>query len=588
MYGRYHPAVPGSQVAPGGRDRAERAALTLRRAWALPLWSHVLCLVLLLAAASPFLRLSDAFTIDEGAYGVQVRDLDRGSWEFSYLGERADPTGRWLPLYNPSRNGGRSYAYVKQPAYPVAVLVATRLAGDVVGMHLLAMLGALGVAIAAWLVAAEIDPAASRGAFWLAAAGPVAVNAYLLWAHAPSAAMAGFATLAGLRLAKRITPLRVGALVACVAAGVLLRAEGLLFAGALALGLLLVGLRRRPWVARLGLPAACVAVAAGTVALEARWRGSIVGGSYSVPGLRGDDASPIGAGGGGLRRWFEGRVEGAWNSLLQGSLGDRRSAMYVATALALVVFAAWAGRRRRRGWQRDVGLALAAAGLLYAARLRIGGTQPMTGLLAAWPAVVLGMGLVPRRGARAARTLIVVAGIFAAAVLGSQYRVGGGREWGGRFLFPAMVLVAVLSTLGIRHLLHGWGRWKGGVTILVVGLVVIPTFTGLGMVRTSRGQAAAIVDEVASGDPRLVVTHVSGLPPFAWKVYPELGWMAVPPGEFQEATSRLRDAGFRDVTLLGPGSLRPGDLTSYPSIEDITGPEARQRGWRTFRLSVGP
>ncbi len=80
--------MPGSQVAPG-------PAQIVRRAWAGPLWSHALALALLLAALAPFLRLSDAFTIDEGAYGVQVRDLDRGRWEFDYKGETADPTGRY-------------------------------------------------------------------------------------------------------------------------------------------------------------------------------------------------------------------------------------------------------------------------------------------------------------------------------------------------------------------------------------------------------------------------------------------------------------------------------------------------------------
>jgi len=516
---------------------------------------------------------------------VQVHDLGRGTWEFDYRGEKADPTGRWLPLYNPSKNGDHWYAYVKQPVYPVAVLAATRLVGEVVGLHLPALLGAVGLAVAAWLLAAEVDPSASRGAFWLAAGGPAAVNAYLLWAHAPSAALAGFATLAGLRLAREVTWLRLAALLVCVAAGVLLRAEGLLFAAALASGLLLVGLRGRSWAVRLGVPAACAAAAAATVVLEARWRGAIVGRSYPPTGLRGDDASPLSGGGGAWRRWMAGRAEGAWNSLLQGSLGDRRSAVYVAAALALVVFAAWVGRRRRQGWQRDAALALVAAGILYAARLRGGGTQPMTGLLAAWPAVVLGLGVLPRHGARAARTLVVVAGVFALAVLASEYRVGGGREWGGRFLFPALALLAVLSTIGIRQLLEGWGRWRGAVSVLVVALVAIPTVTGLSMVRTSRGQAAAIVDEVTSGSPGLVVTHVSGLPPFAWKVYPEVGWMAVPPDQFQEATGRLREAGFADVTLLGPGTLVRGDLTSYPYVRDITGPEARRRGWRTFRLS---
>lgn len=590
--------MPGSQVAPGaapGMDRhAEEpvrpssTATVLGRAWGRPLWVHAFCLAVLLAVVVPFLRLDGSFTIDEGAYAVQARDLDRGGWAFDYVGEAVDPDGRWLPLYNPTRGPDEWFAYVKQPAYPVALLLATRLAGDVAGLYVLAMLGALGVAVTAWLLAAEVDPRASRGAFWLAAGGPVAVHSYLVWAHAPSAALAGFATLAGLRLGKRFHPLWAGLLLLCVAAGVLLRAEGVLFAGALALGLLLVGLRDRPWIVRAGIPAACAALAGATLLLEAGWRSAIVRTSSSFQRLRGDDASPLTAGGGAAawRRWAGGRLEGAWSSLLQGSLGDRRGALLVAPALVLLVFAAWVAHRRRGSWRRDVGVAVAAATTLYALRLRRGGIQPMTGMFAAWPAALWGLTLLPRQAVRVAKPLAVVAGTFALGVVATQYSFGGGREWGGRFFFPMLAPVAVLACLGLRHLSDSWGRGRGVVVAVVVVLTLLPTLTGLSTLREARGQENAIVDEVVSGRPDVVVTHVLGLPPFAWKTHPEVGWMSTPPEELQEATTRLREAGVGEVTVMAPGGMLPSDLTSYPVVQDVTGPEARKRGWRTFRLSA--
>ncbi|MEO7836692.1 MAG: hypothetical protein ABIS21_03495, partial [Acidimicrobiales bacterium] len=83
--------MPGSQ-----RARRTQGAATILWAWGCPLWFHAASLALLLTVAAPLLRLSDAFTIDEGAYAVQVRDLDQGRWEFDYRAEAADPEGRWL------------------------------------------------------------------------------------------------------------------------------------------------------------------------------------------------------------------------------------------------------------------------------------------------------------------------------------------------------------------------------------------------------------------------------------------------------------------------------------------------------------
>ena len=82
--------------------------------------------------------------------------------------------------------------------------------GRTFGLHLLNLLGVVGAAVAAWLLAGELDPRLRRPAFWLAAGGPVLVNGFLVWAHAPSAALAGLALVAAARIVRRgITPGRV-------------------------------------------------------------------------------------------------------------------------------------------------------------------------------------------------------------------------------------------------------------------------------------------------------------------------------------------------------------------------------------------
>jgi hypothetical protein len=565
--------------------RLAGVAVAVRRAWASPLWAHALLLAALLAAAAPFVELGRSFTIDEGAYGVQVRALDRGNWNYQYVGQAVDPGGSWLPLYHPASDGERWFAYVKQPAYPTAMLGATKLVGESAGPYLLGILGALGVAVAAWLLAGEVSATARRTAFWLAAASPVAINAFALWAHAPTAALAGFAAWAGLRLGREPEARWVALLLACLAGGALLRAEGALFAVALALGLLTAGLSRCRRSLRVGIPAACVIVAGLATVVNARWRSSIVGISFPLESFRGEDGSPFSNADGSFTDWAEGRLEGAWNSLLQGSVDRRRETVVVAGALVLTVFAARVLRRRRVGWRRDAAVALSGAVVLYALRFGAVGTDPIPGMLAAWPLALLGLGLLTRSNLRSAAPLFVATTAFGFAVLATQYRFGGGREWGGRFFFPFLVPLAVLASLGLRQVLGSEEAPRRALAGFAVVLALLPTLTGLRMLRVSRQQTGAIVEEVTAGGPALVVTHVQTLPPFAWRTYPEVGWMAVQPGQFTEAASRLEQRGVQGWVLLAPATTSATEMAGYRAV-DVTGPEARSRGWRTLQLSL--
>lgn len=592
--------MPSSQVGtglPAPAEASDRAADEgadgppgpVRRAWALPLWCHALCLAGLLVALAPFLGLDDTFVIDEGAYAIQVRSLDEGSWEYTYAAQTFDEEGRWMPLSKSTQSERGWFPYVKHPTYVVALLAATRVAGDVLGLHLLGVLGALGVAVAAWLVAGEVDRRASRGAFWIAASGPVAVNAFLMWAHAPSAALGGFATLAAVRLTRAVRARHLALLLACVVAGVLVRAEGLLFAIALALGLLVAGWKERSWTARAGVPGLCVAAAGGAAFLEQRWRSAVIGSAYPTQGFREGAALPVGSGGDslGLVDWVEGRIDGAWHSLFQGSFNENLGIVLVAVALVFLAYAAWTARRLRPGWQRDVELALAVALALYVIRFVTGSNESMIGLFAAWPVVLLGLALFRRAGHRAEVVLPVTVAAFLLAVVATQYRGGGGFEWGGRFLSPSLVPMAVLACVGVRRSLLAERRPARQTLVLLSALAVVPTLAGLFLVGTARHRNGELIDEVTAGDPKLVVTNVVGLAPFGWRTYPDVGWMVAPPSEFGEIAARLEAGGVGEVTVMGPARLDPADLAPYTGVEDVTGPEARRRGLSILRLSSG-
>lgn len=598
MPGTASAAGPSSPRSTSGAPNGPGAVLL--RWWHLPLLVHALLLVAVLAAIAPFLHLQDTYTSDEGAYAIQVRDLDDGQWEYRYAAERYDPEGRWFPLANSSHSDRGWFAYVQHPAYPVTLLAATRVGGRVVGLHLPAMAGAVGVAVAAWLLMAEIEAAAwaRRAAFWLAASGPVAIHAYILWAHTLSAAVAGLTLVAAVRLTRAVRPLPLAGLAVGSAAGVLLRSEGQLFAVALAGGIALVGLRGRPWLHRAGVAAVCLGSAALAAAAEHRWMAAVLGQTSPLRGARDRVAAPGATAptGGGPADWLGGRIEGAFHTLVAGADAEPRETAIVLAALVMVGYASWCFRRRRAGWERDVTVGLVAAAGLYVVRALSSQSEAMTGLLAAWPLALIGLAALPRLAAlpqpmaRAMRLLIAVIGLLVVAVLATQYRIGGGLEWGGRFLSPALAPLAVVACVGLRRFVVDLSPSPRGRRLALVGaltaLAVLPPAIGLVLLEDQRSLAGSLIDEVTTGGSQLIMTDEVPLPRAAWRTHPEVGWMLVPQGELGQAAARLHAGGARRVTALVPARIRRSDVAAFPSVKDVTGPVARSLGRRTLELSA--
>lgn len=556
------------------------------RLWRLPVHFHVLALAVLLGVGASFVHLGDTFTADEGAYAIQVRALDRGSWEYRYGAERYDPTGRWLPLRNATHSDKGWFSYVKHPAFPLAQLAATRVLGETVGLYAWSILGTLGVAAAAWAVAGEIDRRASRGSFWLAAAGPVLLNGYLALAHAPSAALCGVATFAALRVVRTSSAGWAALLISSVAGGVLLRSEGLLFAGALACGMLVVSRREgasRSRVGRVTMPAAVVGVAAVATYAERAWVTSIIGGRFKEHGVRGEDLSTTVASGSGMVDFLEGRLEGAWHSLLAGANDSESGALLVAAALMLVGFAGWSAARRGSSWARDVAMGLGGAVGLLAVRWATGPTETITGLLAAWPVVIVGIAvLLARRRVGTAKVLVGTVSLYAVAVLATQYRYGGGFEWGGRFFSPTIVPLAVLACLGLLELVESLPDRRQPVVALIVALTLAPVVTGLTVVHNVRPLLGDVVDDVEAGGAKVFVTHSPALPLAAWRTYPDVTWLVVGRTELLEAVTAIRRASDARVGVVVFGSAAAQLRATFPEATELTAPGAARLGWRAL------
>ena len=96
------------------------------------------------------------FTSDEGAYALQVRALQDGSWAYDYKAAPSTPRATSFPIILSDGSGGHHYPYVKHPAFPLLLLGSATLFGTALGLHLPGLLGVVGAAVAAWLLAKEL------------------------------------------------------------------------------------------------------------------------------------------------------------------------------------------------------------------------------------------------------------------------------------------------------------------------------------------------------------------------------------------------------------------------------------------------
>jgi hypothetical protein len=544
-------------------------------------WVHALLYLAILVAAAPFVDWDVTFTPDEGLYGLQVDALQEGSWAWEYPAAETDPDGEWLPLVNIDEREGRYFPYLRHPTYVVMLWGAEALAGEVVGLHLVAFVGAVAAAIVTWFLAREVR-APPALAFWVAALGPIVVNAHVMWAHTLSAALAGGAAIASIRLVRQWSTGAALGLGGLLAASVLVRAEGLLFAAAVALVVPLLVLRRR------GIGAA-VLVAAPTLAAPAafvaeRWlTQEIVSAATGADGgageLRGIRETTDG--------YLEGRVEGAWRLLMETGEIAGGARVLGLLAVALVVLAAVMIRRRMDGHERVAPMLLGAGAALLVVRTVVDPGEAIGGIVAAWPVALVGLALVTGRDLNdGVGLLLAVTGVFAAAVILTQYEIAGGLEWGGRFLSPALPLLAVAAAVGLTVAVDRLPQLK----LPLVALALVPAAAGLVMLDRKAVRDDAILEAVTRPGGHVIVTHDRVMPRFGWRVQPPGGWMLVPPEDLPTVLRRLDEAGAGGVTVVQPLFSAPEALAGYDHVEDMSSGVDPDLGWGVWlvRLRPGP
>ena len=517
---------PG-EVGPAPRPGA------LRRIWTSGLAVHLLVLALVLIGVGLATAPDGSFVADDGSYELQLRALDEGAWEW-HAGSTGGGAANY-PIANADRTETGWAPYAKHPAWPWLASQIGKATGVGLAYVVLGLLSVLALAAVAWVLSATHEPRWSRWAFCLAGTAPVAITAAVPWAHAAGAAAAGLAVLGAIRVVARPGSLAaIAGLGFGVAGAVLMRTEGLLLAGAVAVALVVGGRQAgRSWAWSAGAGGLTVITALAVVRAEGAWIRSITGGGTTTFEARGAAGEAPG--------FIDARLDGAVRSLVDGGRPST-TILLVLVVLAAAVAAALtaAGRSRMVGvWQMAAGASI----VMLALRVATLSNYPVSGLLAAWPVVVAGIAGGLAVAWTRVRMEVTVVAVYGTAILATQYADGGSGSWGGRFFALATVPVVVVACVGVERLLAvapDPGDAILPVRRFLVALVAIPFLLGVAVVYEVQSSNAALYRWVETNVDGLGITPAVELPRMMWRQ--DVRWLVVDDGDEGEDLAAVLDS----------------------------------------------
>ncbi|MGH1494193.1 MAG: hypothetical protein ACRBK7_33180 [Acidimicrobiales bacterium] len=555
-----------------------------------------------MVALIPFAGLQAVWSADEGALLFQIESLaggaansdsdgkdtaaddtispdtaspdtaSRDGWTFRHPIPAADPTGRSFPIHLSSwavaspgtadancaatADGCRYIVLAKHVAF---LWVATGLfsIGGYGLLILISTLAGLATAIATARLASLVEPAAEKPALWITGlASPVLMHSYVAWGHTVAAALIGWATywlLADRQpspsarskpFSYRSTGPGLGLFLLFLAC--LVRTEAPL--AGLAIGLALLPRRRR-------IASAAIATSVVGVVVD-RLIATPTGGPVE-PAASETELGVLG--------FLAGRIEAFTITWLQPAYGSHPIDMLILAAAACVVTAGVLARRGPSANQ-SAQLLLVAALAAVLARFAVAPAALVPGLFAAFPVLFAGLLLVDRATLTEERIGELLAGfaLFCGAVLATQYRQGGGGEWGGRYFavgLPLGISVAVVAlTRAASQFERADRRRTGG--LLAATMVVMSTMgvVGLRTVRNETEQLAAdigaAVEQIDADDRPVVLSSIPGLGRWMWDDLDQGRWLRVPQDDLPTTARRLRELGVDQLAFV---SQRPNE-----------------------------
>ena len=524
---------------------------------------HLCLLTALLVVIGLFVGPPGRYSADEGAVLIAAHSVTDGDgWLTPRPLPTVDRTGREYPLVSSDWGERGISAYAKHPAFVVVVAAGEWLAPGW-GPMAVSVLGTALAALLAALLARRIDPRTAVVTLWLVGlASPLFVDSFLVMAHTLAAATAVAAVLAAdaaRRSSRLMAVVWAVATFLAVMVTAMLRTEGLFIGLGLACAMVVVGpVRGRPRHLVVGAAAALGSVAAFLI--DRRLLSAIVGAPVA------DEARGVFVGAGGF---VSTRVESLSLTLLHPSYRGGGGAFLLLLAMMLLAVGVYRYSRNPSEPQMPIGL-LVAAGLVLVIRALALGPDGVPGLLVAFPLGWMGLVLAGRSLAAdgAARVALVTTAVFAVAVAATQYAVGGGVEWGGRYFALAIPLVAPLAAGG---LLAAAGRlaipWRrpaaAGLALVVLGIALL----GVRELYESEGMARRFYKGLGTvaaplGSKPVVVTSAILLPRLAGQSFGDHRWLLADPERPDRLVERLRRAGIEKFVLVTGNPIGDRSLTT--------------------------
>lgn len=404
-------------------------------------WIAVAFMAVLLFSLIPVVNNNYIALPDEGVYSAQASALSHGSWWEPRPAPDVDTAGYFDPVGSSAVKDELRLPYARHPLYSLTLSLFYRLGGQF-GMLALSVIGGLGAAISAGLIARRLNPAYGIPTLLIAGIGsPLLFNSYVVVAHNLATALAGFLLLSVLSL---MDGGRRWLLLATAATAVLVpnfRSEGAIFIGGLALALALVSLpipklRRTQWTSLIcGLTVGVFGLGGYLADIAASRAVSSFNGYYTAPlqAIGGAQSDPMNAARiAVLQPWSYG--------------GD-------ATIPALVILASVAvGAVAMRLLPRRhlLPLALVSIAAVCAIWWNFTDLTLVTGLLPTLPLLVFAAIWLTRTDLSRPIVLVLIlsAIISLVGLLVTIHGDGGAAQWGGRLVqivLPALIPLAVLG-----------------------------------------------------------------------------------------------------------------------------------------------
>jgi hypothetical protein len=540
-------ALSSQHVPDATGDRVDRAVAAAKR---VPVWAHALVLAAVLFGLLAFLDNGTVGNADEGAVLAQAKILQQhGDWGMRSPTESIDPSGKWFPIDLTEHIGNRWYPYTKHTIYPRLVAVADEW-GGLRGVLALHVLGVVITALAAAVLARRIAPGWERATLWtVGVASPLFFDGYWVIAHS-LAAVGAVAAVLGVLMALERRPVAGTALAAgAVLWATLLRSEGTLFGLALAGGLGIAWLVRRSPRALWLSAAVLVATAVGYLG-DAQLERLAQGGAAATPFHIEDKQG-----------FLTGRVTGAWNTLVSPVLGHDPKAAVVGLLAAVLGATAWGYLRYRPQGVTQMRAAAIAAAALWVMRIGLGGSL-IPGLLIACPLLVAAAFSIRQRLLTDSwRLLLVVGGLYVAAVLATQYGAGGSGDWGGRYvhlMVPIVVPMALVTVGAATAALEPRLRRTlvGSLIVSSLALSVVAVVSIRDMHEITREavegvhRVAMSTKEARSADGPVVISDNIAFGRFSWQYVTDQRYLSVTKkAELPTAVSALAHAGVNDFVF---------------------------------------